>query len=196
MGRLLWTPIDVPPFPDICGLLEPSRLDEGFAFWKFLRLTEKKATPYQISDWKPEIAEGFPQLLRWFDHLPFLNLRNIKLNLQIRPVTGHIDFTKPDDDPALWANNHGNEPCGYRILVKGNREDCLWVKKSSGARVMCRMPSDTDVYVLDHTAGFHGVNADSDRWLIFCHAEIDTTRHSEILAKSLGKHGNHAIWDD
>jgi hypothetical protein len=58
------------------------------------------------------------------------------------------------------------------------------------------MPPDTDVYVLDHTAGFHGVNADSDRWLMFCHAEIDAARHSTLLERSLAKHGECAIWDD
>ena len=196
MSRLLWIPIDVPPLPDIHGLLEPARLDEGFAFWRFLRLTEKMPSPYQVSGWKTEIAEEFPQLLRWFEHLPFVNLRNVKLNLQIRPVAGHVDFTKPSDEPALWANNHENEPCGYRILVKGSRENCLWVERSDRTRTMCQMPHDTDVYVLDHTAGMHGVAADSDRWLLFCHAEIDGNKHQEILTRSLAKHGDLAIWDD
>lgn len=196
MDRLLWVPIDVPPLPDVRGLLDQSLLDEGFAFWRFLRLTERQETPYHVTGWKPWVASGFPQLISWFENLPFVNLRNVKLNRQMRRVIGHVDFTKPGDAPDLWENNHRNEPCGYRMLVQGRREGCLWVQKSSGTREMCRMPEDTNAYVLDHTSGMHGVNEDSDRWLIFCHAEIDPARHAALLEKSLSKYGELAIWDD
>lgn len=196
MSRLLWLPIDVPLLPDISSLMDPAELDEGFAYWRFRRLTERKDSPYSVSTWKTEISESSTGLMEWFEHLPFVNLRNIKLNLQERPVGGHVDFTNPDGDPDLWENNHQNEPCGYRILIRGRRDGCLWVDGSKGKRHACNMPVGTDVYVLDHTAGHHGVDDDADRWTMFCHAEIDPVRHATIIVRSLEKYGDLAIWDN
>jgi hypothetical protein len=176
--------------------MDPTGLDEGFAYWKFRRLTERQDSPYSVSAWKKEIRENSAGLIKWFGHLPFTNLRNIKLNRQERPVGGHIDFTNPGLDGNLWENNHCNEPCGYRVLVRGRRDGCLWVDGSDGTRYACNMPGSTDVYVLDHTAGYHGVDDDADRWTIFCHAEIEPNLHAAIIKRSLEKYGDLAIWEN
>jgi hypothetical protein len=194
MQKLLWCPIDVPPLPDISQLCDLNRLDEGFAYWRFYRLSYKQNSSYDVSSWKTELTENFSKLISWFENLPFLTIRNIKLNYQERPVNGHIDFTNPSANMDLWKNNHVNEPCGYRILVKGERTRSLWVENRLGNRTYCDLPIDTNVYVLNHTAGMHGVDDDHDRWTIFCHAEIDGKRHADLMAKSLKKYSSYAIW--
>lgn len=193
MSKLLWLPIDYPRLPIIDSLLNPLNLEEGFAFWQFTRLTTKQESPYDISDWKPWVRKKYPELIKWFGGLPFINLRNIKLNYQTTPVKAHIDFTDPSAEPGLWTNNHLNEPCGYRILVKGSRSNCLWVKEQ---RISCNLPDTTDVYILNHTTGVHGVNDDVNRWTIFCHAEIDIDRHHALLNKSLERYNEYGIWDN
>lgn len=195
MDKLLWLPMDVPPLPDISNIMTQDDTWEGFAYWKFLRLTEKKTNPYDVSNWKNAIKNLCPELILWFDYLPFKNLRNVKLNLQTRIVNGHIDFTNPAADPDLWKNNSLNEPCGYRILVNGSRSNCLWVEKNNGNIVHCDMPETTDTYVLNHTAGMHGVTDDVNRWTIFCHAEIDNKKHDKIVSRSLSMYKQYAVWD-
>ena len=122
-----------------------------------------------------------------------MNIRNIKLNYQTSSVKGHIDFVHPDAEPSLWTNNNSNEPCGYRIIVKGSRLNCLWVKDEKHT---CNMPDTTNVYVLNHTAGLHGVNDDTDRWTIFCHGEINAIKHKKLIEQSLHTYNNCAIWDN
>lgn len=193
MNKLLWLPIDYPKIPDISPLLISSVLNEEFAFWKFLRLTERKESPYEINEWKLWIRNSYPHLVSWIEGLPFSNIRNIKLNFQTSKVKGHIDFVHPDADPELWENNNSNEPCGYRILVKGSRQNCLWVKDQS---YTCNMPETTNVYVINHTEGLHGVNDDEDRWTIFCHGEIDPIQHKILLERSLSRYKKYAIWNN
>ena len=195
MTRLLWLPMDLPPLPDVSTLINTTGVRDSFAYWKFSRLTEKKNSPYDISQWKQTVRDQCPQLISWFSNLPFVNIRNIKLNQQIADVERHIDFTKPLDDPDLWNNNHQNEPCGYRIIVKGHRTSTLWVEDSAGVRHWCNMPADTDVYILNHTGGYHGVSYDPGRFTIFCHAEIDAAAHATLLTCSLTRYADRAIWD-
>jgi len=195
-GKLLWLPIAVPRLPDISDLLDPSKAISDWDAWNFRRLTVKRENPYDISEWAPWVQRDHAYLIDWFESLPFKNLRNVKLNLQNRPVTGHIDFTRPEAELDLWKNNNSCEPCGYRIIVKGDRKNGLWVQQSNGNRINCQMPDSTDTYVLRHTDGMHGVNDDQDRWTIFYHAEIDRDKHASLMAKSLDMYREYAIWDD
>jgi hypothetical protein len=195
MKKLLWLPIDLPKLPDITNLMIGNNKVEEFAYWQFIRLTEANSSPYKISQWRSEIVEKYPELITWFELFPFKNLRNIKLNRQMTSVKAHNDFTQPEQNLPLWHNNHSNEPCGYRVLVCGKRSNCLWVEQSNGNRIHCTMPIDTDVYVLNHTVGIHGVEDDNDRWTIFTHGEIDSLLHTVIIKRSLEKYANLAVWD-
>jgi hypothetical protein len=194
MKELIWLPIDVPKLPDISSLAILDDTFEGYAYWRFLRLTEKQTTPYEISTWKNIIKNKCPDLIDWFQNLPFKNIRNVKLNYQQQEVNGHIDFTNPSDNLSLWHNNNENEPCGYRILVNSSRKNCLWVENDLKDKIICNMPEHTDTYVLNHTNGIHGVYYDDERWTIFCHAEIDYAKHAELIARSLMKYQEFAIY--
>jgi hypothetical protein len=176
-------------------MLNPSLLNEGFAWWKFLRLTEKRDHAYMVSKWKPELVELCPPLFSWFENLPYISVRNVKLNYQTRPVASHVDFTNPSADTDLWDNNHKNEPCGYRVVISGSRRGSLMVERSTGAVVSCSLPDSTNTYVIDSTSGKHLVTNDSDRWTLYCHGEIDTVRHAAIIRRSLSIYSHAAIWD-
>lgn len=195
MRKLLWCPIDVPAVPCVDRIVDNFSDDTHWGYWHFMRLTDKQISAYDVSDWSLWTRQNLPELIEWFKVLPFKNLRNVKVNLQISQVKGHIDYTRPDSDPDLWQNNNSNEPCGYRIILKGSRQNCLWVEEN-GQRRYCTQPTTTDTYVLNHTAGYHGVDHDTERWTIFCHAEIDTDAHAELIERSLQKYSSYAIWDE
>lgn len=197
MGNLLWIPIDVPPLPDLGDLCVPNERWRSFAWWDFVRLTENEnaSKNYNVTDWSPWVREGYPQLVSWFGNLPFLSIRHVKINRQTRPVGRHVDFTNPMLNPLLWRNNHENEPCGYRILIRGKRSGTMWVERSDGSRQACDLPDGTDTYVLNHTAGPHGVDDDESRMVIFLYAEIDHHAHQSLVSRSLEKYAKHAVWD-
>jgi hypothetical protein len=194
MSKLLWIPADVPPFPVSEKLLTQIK-KEQFYFWDFFRLTEKMPSPYDKAEWKEEVVREFPEVIEWFKNLPVKSIRNVKLNIQKRKVAPHIDFTKPDDDPELWKNNNLMEPCGYRILLQGNRTDTLYAVNSKGEKVYCTMPEGTNTYLLRQTDGLHGVEDDIDRMIMYPHLEIDVNAHKIILENSLKKYSEYAIYD-
>jgi hypothetical protein len=195
MKKLLWLPIDIPKLPHPDKLLNGFAGETSWAFWEFTRLTNKQTSPYDISSWTTEAKTNFPELINWFEYFPFKNIRNIKINLQSQLVKTHIDFTKPSSNSDLWENNSRNEPCGYRVIIQGTRQNTLYVEKQDKTKIYCNMPDDTDVYVLNHTAGYHGVDQDDRRYTIFCHAEIDNVRHKALLEQSLHKYQKFAIWE-
>jgi hypothetical protein len=196
MSKLLFLPVNATPLPDIRELLVEDKAKSYFSAWNFRRLTRKQDTAYLPNDWDPELRSARPDLIAWFDQLPWMGLRNVKLNYQTKASVAHVDFADPSKDPELWDNNHRCEPCGYRILVRGKRTGDLWVKRSDGSQVYCTIPDDSDTYLLDHTSGIHGVDYDPDgRWTIYCQFDIDPVRHQILLQRSLERFGDLAIYD-
>ena len=190
MSDLLWLPIDIPKFP-----IENFRVKTKFRwnFWDVVKLTEDRQTSYQETVLTQEIVDEYPELVEWFNNFPYLSIRNIKFNIQRGPVTCHIDFTKPELEPLLHNNNRINEPCGYRILIRGSRSNRLYVLKN-GVKHYVTLPETTDTYVLGHTNTLHGVDEDGERLTIFTHFEIDSVRHQRLLTDSMKKYGNYAVF--
>jgi len=190
MKNLLWCPIDIPKIPNSFN----ECVGEKWLFWNKTNFTEKQETPYNISQWTKHALETYPEFIKWFEYLPYKSIRNIKFNVQMEAVKPHIDFTQPKLKPELFENNVDNEPCGYRILIAGKRNNSLYVMNKD-SKIYCNMPDDTDVYVLGHTSTLHGVEDELGRKTIFVHIEIDKDKHNEILMRSVEKYKQYAIWN-
>jgi hypothetical protein len=186
--NILWMPIDIPKCP-----IQPTVITGNFwAWWEFNKLTQQRTNPYDESEWADETKDKYPEFVEWFKHFPYKNLRNVKVNRQVKAVEPHIDFHRPDLHPILHHNNNKNEPCGYRILINGNRNKGLYVMRGE-EKIYCDIPDDTDTYVLGHTSTMHGVDDDDNRITIFTHFEIDAEKNKTLLQKSFEKYGSYAI---
>ena len=188
MKKLIWLPIDIPKFPISDFNL---KTDFSWKYWNFARLSESRDSSYSETILKGNLDS---RLYDWFAYFPFKNIRNIKFNIQKDIVREHIDFTSPDNDKQLFENNSINEPCGYRILIRGSRQGKLYVYKNEQKHYTV-MPEDTDVYVLRHTDGLHGVDLEPNRTTIFTHFEIDSVKHRDLIEKSLYKYKDYAIYE-
>lgn len=192
--KLLWIPADLPPFPITDKFLLLSK-DDHFACWSFTRLTQKQPSAYDITWWNPEFEKNFTEIVEWFNNLPIKNIRNIKFNIQTTVVHPHIDFTNPDANMELWTNNHDNDPCGYRVLINGARSNKLYVVNSANEKIYCCIPPTTNTYLLRHSDGYHGVDEDENRLVVFIHIEVEPGKHAAILERSLSKYASYAIYD-
>lgn len=188
MTTVLWCPIDLPKCPQIPKLIP----NINWKFWEFAKLTINNENPYHVTDFTDECKKNYPDLVNWFNLFPYKTIRNIKFNHQLSAVIPHIDFTKPELDPDLHQNNRINEPCGYRVFLRGTRKEKLYVVHN-GEKIYCNIPQDTDVYVLGHTSTLHGVDDDYNRWTFFTHFEIDQIKHKNLLDRSLQKYKEYAI---
>jgi|LakMenEpi03Aug12_release.lakeMendotaPanAssembly.Ray.scaffolds.fasta_scaffold21455_15 hypothetical protein len=196
--KILWIPVDIPKFPRPDLLLEP---DVKWNYWHYLKFTnwekvsdakQSYKNSYQLNDFKNEFRTKFPEIVEWFNHLPIKTIRNIKYNLQVGRVPSHIDFEYPDFEPELYKNNLYNEPCGYRVIIRGQRSNVLYVE-CNGKKTYTTLPESTDVYLLRQTDGIHGVEEDYHRATIFSHLEIDPEKHKKILKRSIEKYSEFAV---
>ena len=187
--NILWCPVDVPKFP--IEHFKPST-NKSWADWDYYKLTERTKTPYDISEFTENAKIQYSEVIKWIENFPYKNIRNVKFNIQKSFVTPHTDFDFPDKEPLLYKNNRENEPCGYRILINGKRENSLFVMDGD-KKIYTRMPEDTDVYVLGHTSTTHGVDDEPGRETMFLHFEIDPTENLELLEKSYKKYKDYAI---
>ena len=190
MNNLLWCPIDIPKFP-IENFRVPSKFN--WNFWNVTKLTEDRSSPYEQTKISDSIAHQYPELVEWIHNFPYLTIRNIKFNVQVGEVAKHIDFTRPELEPTLHSNNSRNEPCGYRILLQGNRSNKLYVMRN-GVKHYVTIPETTDTYVLGHTNVLHGVDEDQDRITIFTHFEIDSIKHQALLQRSIERYKEYAVF--
>jgi hypothetical protein len=193
MSKLLWCPIDLPKFPSRLSV----KTEKNWRFWNFVNLTERlEGSAYQRTKIREDIANEYPELIEWLSLFPIKSIRNFKFNIQTSAVVTHLDFSRREDDEDLYLNNNENEPCGYRILLKGQRENCLYMSDGRhGKKIYCTMPEETDVYVLRHTDGWHGTEEDQDRQTMFLHIEVDPAKHQELLKRSLDKYGKYAVYE-
>ena len=186
---IVWCPIDLPKFPDLNVDIDPI---STWSVWQFFRITEKRNSPYEVSQITKEAQEKMPEIVNWIKLFPYKNIRNIKINYQTAEVLPHVDFGRPSADIELYENNLENEPCGYRVLIKGNRTNSLYIEQDN-KKIYTTLPEDTDVYVLGHTNTIHGVDNESGRNTMFMHFEIDKEQHEKLLINSYEKYKKYAI---
>ena len=185
-----WMPIDLPRCPYSADLFNPT-YDHPHS-WKFDRLTDKTAQRYAPTELNKDLDQRFPLLASWLRHLPYSSLRYVKINFQQEQVRPHRDFSNPEADRELFDNNLQNEPCGYRVLIKGQRDKLYIIR--DGQKIYPNMPDETDVYVLRQTDTLHGVDDDPGRAVLYAHFEIDPDLNRALLARSYRKYGQFALF--
>jgi hypothetical protein len=201
--ELFWIPADLPIFEHKKELVQlyvqdyqNQKVAKAFGSQMFTHRVEN----YAVSKFKNDYEESHKHLYDYINtHLPYDNLVNVKIHNNIRQGKAHVDFVFPEKNKELYANNTGNEPCGYRMVIAGDRQGHLFVDKTnadgSTERVYPTLPETTDWYILNSTSAYHGLDGvNPDRYILFCHAWINKQQHDEIIKRSLEKYSDYAIW--
>lgn len=199
--RLEWLPIDLPEFSgtgSIVDLFQEEYVPEYAQRFSSQSLTVKKAD-YAATGWRPDLRATHQDLFDYIDHcLPFQELVSIKIHRSRASGNWHRDFMRPERRPDLFANNAANEPCGYRMVLQGERQGSLELRvQTGGVTEVIRpvMPDTAQWYALGHTCTWHSqVGYLPDRYILFCHGWIDAQRHREIIERSLAKYQDCAVW--
>ena len=155
-----------------------------YAWWNMVKITKETENRYDESIIKPEFLEMNPWFGDWLKHLPIKRLINIKLHMQDRPTDPHIDFNKPNENLDLYRVTRTNEPCGYRVVVKGSPKNVMYVIDDNGDKIYSELPYSTNTYAINHTQCIHGTEEDKDRCVMFFQFEVDKQKHSQIINQS------------
>ena len=178
-------PIDLPHLNvDINAI----QFNSSYNWWKFNKLIKSK-NKYAIGDWiesNDPVNKKIKQYI--ITHIPIDHFVNVKINYQLSAVDNHIDFVDPELNSQLYKYNKETEPCGYRILLSGNKH-ALKINK-----VQTSLPNDTNVYCIRQTETLHSVDDDANRVSIFIQGWVNKDRHYTLLEKSFKKYKNQIIW--
>jgi|LauGreDrversion4_2_1035121.scaffolds.fasta_scaffold402920_2 hypothetical protein len=180
MEKLIFLPIDID-----ADILNFSETQEWSSF---------DAHFFQPVYWSSStINEDNPVLSNILKKLPFSRIQRILNKFQVSPVDSHIDvLPQMDLSTQDYKSIKDNEPCGYRILLKG-RPDVLqfWTGETWET---AKIPSVPCVYVNNSTTAFHRILDDPGRQVLYIRAYVDPIEHKQLIERSLEKYGHHAIY--
>ena len=194
MSELKFLPIDLPLMIDKEEIYNGFEPDSEFHAWEFEKLTDTTDGKYGRNYIKDESRERFPTLCEYIDLLPYDAISNVKINCQRKPTVPHVDFTQPEKGQELWKNSVANEPCGYRIVIKG-ATDVLKIHTNDEIQT-AYMPEETHAYAIDQSSGLHSVIDDPGRITVYTTGFINKDKHDKLIEKSLDKYRRYAIYKE
>lgn len=196
--HLFYLPIDIPVMPEL-NLDHLKNSD--YSYWELVKLTEfeeNKDNFYKPHSLLPDFSKNNPEFLKWLKFLPCKHIINFKIHRQVSSKLGgagdHIDLLVPNRDLDHYRNLFFNEPSGYRVVIKGELENKLYIIDRDGNKVYTKLPKDTNTYVINYTACVHGVDEDIGREIGFFQFEIDTVKHRELIERSLRKYREYSVY--
>lgn len=193
MQKLMYLPADLPKI-NKDEILENFKPGSNFYVWDFEKLTVDSGGKYGKNDFTDDAKNKYPNLIDYLGSLPFTAISNVKINMQTdQKPEMHIDFRTPEDGNELVENINDQEPCGYRFVVKGGRDKLLI--RSGEEEKVAYLPEDTDCYLLNQSEGYHAVQEDYGRIIVYVTAFIDHEKHQDLLKRSLTKYGDYAIYE-
>lgn len=189
--KLLYLPIDVDLELDRVEILSGVNPTGHFHVWDMEKLTTIENGKYGKNSYTESARIKYPNLLKSISKLPFTNISNVKINIQTKEPTLHVDFVSPSEGQDLAENIKGCEPSGYRILVKGNRDSLIVHNGEKACETF--LPAEVDCYVLDQSSALHTVKHDPGRVIVYITGFIDKDKHLEILERSFKKYEKFAV---
>jgi hypothetical protein len=178
--KLLFLPIDI----DLTG----------FDFKQYDRsLENNQFNPYWDSTFISRDTIDKNNFDKILNQLPFTKITRLMFKTQKIAVGPHVDvMEKMILEDGEYDHISNNEPCGYRIVITGDRDKLNL--KINDKFVTARLPSVPCCYVLNSTEALHSVDFDSYRETIYVRGFVDEIKNQTLLKKSLEKYKEFAIY--
>jgi len=201
-------PLDIPKFQFKQKVLDEFNPSTKFYWWSEEYITEwdVKETlhaPARMRNVHLELQQYIQK------YMPFDSLTLCKLSRANVDVGAHVDdsyteFKGPKDNCKIISEEYrqhqlDTEPCGYRILIEGDRSslylsdgepdvvDDELIYSNKTYKKSCVIPEETDCFALQSYGSMHGVDktpGDDNRLLCFIIGWINKEKHNELIARS------------
>jgi len=204
-------PLDLPLFKHKEAVIKSfDQLNKTkFIWWNEISLTDRDySIPFEAAiEWNTVATDNFKPLVDYIDeHFPFEHKVFVALYRANRDVAPHIDnnYTTIEENggsrfnlitPAHLQHQRETEPCGYRILINGNRRNLYLADDNFQGKDYCEIPESTDCFVLKTNDSPHGVDKiqdDDNRLLLFMIGKLDKQAHARLLERSYEKYSAYS----
>lgn len=193
MNNLLFLPIDVDlPYLEFPRLSQIKTDVMGASFWDYEQLLDPNID--SKFPWRTDLDAIRQKYKDLIHRLPFESLENVRLSIQSKSVKPHIDISDETKNSSLDNYNHylQNEPCGYRIVISGERSSLKLLVSSKV--ITASIPSIPCIYIINSTSCRHFIEKDIGRQTIYIRGRVNTVAHNNLIKKSLEKFKNYAIF--
>lgn len=144
--------------------------------------------------WNVSEVEITNEIKKFCQQLPINKISKIYCKTQEKLVDIHKDTNKELCDPVLYENLYNNEPAGFHIILKGNKNA---LSVFNGLKfVRTNMPETTNSYIMGITETLHKVDNDPGRLTIFIRGFIDAEKHKIFVNKNLEKYSDYAMYEN
>lgn len=153
--------------------------------------------PIYVLTEENQIKENFAKknrhFIEWLKYLPLKKWSYASVQFQKKSIKEHLDMRIPNDNLEFYRNLHRNEPCGYRIVLNGTKEDIMYLVDDYGKKIYTKLPDTTNTYLINYTQGIHGTEDDVGRSVLLPAFFIDDKKHKQLVEKSIKKYGDYII---
>jgi hypothetical protein len=204
-------PLDLPLFDHKDTVLAKfdALAKKKFFFWHEVELTARDYDkPFQdANDWNDIAVNQFPEIINYVEmHFPFDHIVYAKLIRANKDVAPHVDnnFVDIPEKGGYQFNlitqeylDHQltTEPCGYRMILNGNRASLYLTETVYDTKRYCVVPDTTDCFVLKTNDSLHGVDrmeGDDSRLLLFVIGKLNKERHFRLLERSHDRYESYS----
>jgi len=195
--KILFLPIDIPFDNSLIKYIDAHKYEFTFSTWNVMKLT-KQTENYAVSDFNDHVKDKWNDIIIYLNnYFPYVEYINVKFHQSKKNIAtpAHIDLVHPEKNIEFKKHLQDNEPCGYRIFIKGDRSK-FYIINSAEKKIHCSFPNDTNVFIIRHADGIHGSEPDNNRIVLFLSGLIDKDKHEEILKRSKEKYKDYIIYDE
>jgi hypothetical protein len=193
MNNLLFLPLDI----NVSTLLFPTLSNIrsniiGASFWDYEQLLDLNLN--DKFSWRSNLDPVRDNIKEFINKLPFETLENVRISVQTKIVNPHVDVSDETKNKSLENYQHylENEPCGYRIVITGNRNALKLI--NLGKIITADLPHIPCAYVINSTTCRHFIDGDLGRKTIYIRGKVKPKEHARMIEKSLIRFKKYAIF--
>lgn len=214
-GQSEWAfvPLDLPPvnasleiFDELCT--EPGPSWQSYNF-RYLKLRELNGNPEESTfanlltrggwDWNDTAREHFPDVIRYCDALPTIDLTYVSLLSAHMHIMPHIDSWTFND------TTHTTQPSHYRGLLAGATKECMYFTRGllpdnvtdeefeKADTTWLTLPEETNTFMMNSRDIYHGSIFRGPKITLFTCTFLDIPAHMDLMERSIRRFPNHVI---
>jgi hypothetical protein len=146
----------------------------------------QKSSESYLLNWNPDFLKRFPTLVNAILAAPFTEIAFAGWMRQIESYPAHTDSLDPLQPM---------EPRRYNILLTEPEHNTFWIEGTDGQEIRPINSKEYPMFAFNNSDVKHGTKPITKfKLMMGIVGIINPTRHEELIARSVKKFPNHAIW--
>lgn len=152
-------------------------------------------------EWDPVFEFEFPDLVDWFESLPFIRLNGVELVTQTRDIKEHLDIFGNNNAETYYRKYRSIEPIYYRIVmtypddILARSRSFYVTREFGGEKQYAQLPAGTSTFALNSSICYHGATYIPGHYktTMVVYGDLDRRRHLDLLNRSLERYRKNAV---